>query len=856
MDSIKNLLNYSNTEIIIYLILLMTTASKLVYTLYNFTKSRTLNFVLTSIGLVGYIAFLPLSYLLVSLIVDHVIPSIKNNYTTLKGQQNRTVNNWSDIMLGASRGFILLRSSIVSSRGRLHTSNRILKGVSGEEANINVSSSDLSNVLISSRLKVSRGEIKNIDKEIEVGRKKISTKYADEINNNVLPSEVQKAIEIEKKESSNSNYNNSNNDNDHNAKYSSKKFEKKSKKSTSEVGSDSKNPALVRRAKKALEHSDNFRGKGKIHVGDKPVIQIKPLEGDKVPRLAHNLDRALFSPGVHFLQDPRTRVFNFPPYLKNIIKLEDFDFESISAFTASSKDKLLLAEAVKHGKQFFSSTSSMTGVLSQFYLFFNQYNPENEVRFGFPQLSKATTTLPASVIVQPKGKTKDGRTVYSIDSDKSADTEIVLSAMGHVLETLLTTSEKDFESFKVGNNSEKNIKVAENIYNYAAYGNFIMRSQLDCYDERLPGNGTFDLKTRAVCAIRYDNANPDIQNNTYQIWKSKGRYESFQREHEDLIKTGALLKYGFQARIGQMDGIYVAYHNINSFFGFEYLPLSEIDKVFFSDARAVEPHPLSLKSLEDVRDDEPTKIADMQFKQSLELWDNVLQMILKDLEENYKDTAFRLVVKAEDTEDEPYLRVFASPMTKDKEEKLQDLPKAFKTSFRADIPLEKKIQELTDHRDELIKFENGIEKSFSYKVHVQHVFGNFMHNPATGSPYPRKGSADWKVRYIMFKEHEKESSRLQQLMVAKANMLLSSYEKKGKLNEKENGDDVTMQKSAPLEGASPEEIEDLTSTESNETLFANAGRNPMRIYSAIGKLRSEQWKALEENPVVYKPKNN
>lgn len=35
----------------------------------------------------------------------------------------------------------------------------------------------------------------------------------------------------------------------------------------------------------------------------------------------------------------------------------------------------------------------------------------------------------------------------------------------------------------------------------------LMRSQLDCKDRRLPGKGTFDVKTRAALVIRHDRAN-------------------------------------------------------------------------------------------------------------------------------------------------------------------------------------------------------------------------------------------------------------------------------------------------------------------------------------------------------------
>jgi len=37
-----------------------------------------------------------------------------------------------------------------------------------------------------------------------------------------------------------------------------------------------------------------------------------------------------------------------------------------------------------------------------------------------------------------------------------------------------------------------------------------MRSQLDCYDSRLPGTGVFDIKTRACLPIRLDILNFEV----------------------------------------------------------------------------------------------------------------------------------------------------------------------------------------------------------------------------------------------------------------------------------------------------------------------------------------------------------
>jgi len=106
-----------------------------------------------------------------------------------------------------------------------------------------------------------------------------------------------------------------------------------------------------------------------------------------------------------------------------------------------------------------------------------------------------------------------------------------------------------------------------------------MRSQLDCHDPRLPGAGVFDLKTRAVLPVRMDIMNYK-QHSTYLIRTLQGELESFEREYHDLMRS-AFLKYSFQARIGNMDGILVAHHNTARIFGFRYIPLSEMDACLF-----------------------------------------------------------------------------------------------------------------------------------------------------------------------------------------------------------------------------------------------------------------------------------
>jgi hypothetical protein len=103
----------------------------------------------------------------------------------------------------------------------------------------------------------------------------------------------------------------------------------------------------------------------------------------------------------------------------------------------------------------------------------------------------------------------------------------------------------------------------------------VLRSQLDTFDPCLPKQ-TFDLKTRATFAIRND-LDRYKENQWYTITKQKGLYESFEREHIDMIRS-AYLKYTLQARIGNMDGIFIAYHNTREMLGFEYKSIADMEK--------------------------------------------------------------------------------------------------------------------------------------------------------------------------------------------------------------------------------------------------------------------------------------
>jgi hypothetical protein len=170
-----------------------------------------------------------------------------------------------------------------------------------------------------------------------------------------------------------------------------------------------------------------------------------------------------------------------------------------------------------------------------------------------------------------------------------------LMELGHVLELFLTSPPSEFEKYLV--QYREPFKVPEsNSYYYGSFQNLVLRSQLDAYH---PSLGTFDLKTRATLPIRKDLSSYK-QHLWYEIKQEKGYLESFEREYFDMVR-GAFLKYSIQVRIGSMDGIFVAYHNTQSMFGFEYISLEDMDiSLYGSKAMAESLFNVSLQILNEL----------------------------------------------------------------------------------------------------------------------------------------------------------------------------------------------------------------------------------------------------------------
>lgn len=393
-----------------------------------------------------------------------------------------------------------------------------------------------------------------------------------------------------------------------------------------------------------------------------PAAALEPVHADTppVPLIQYGLDRVLFNEGVYALQDPRTRVWNFDPYLANIMPVTQFDFDALKEYITSSKDKLLLNITRQHERKYTGSTSSMTSTLAHFHYLLSGWRSINKSRLSkgfesehndFSMIQKA----PAGTFLNYK----DG--AYAIDADKEWDNDTILSMLGKSMEKLLTVPKDEFEKYRRSNShqltgEERN---QDESYHYTTYGDFMMRSQLDAYDPRLPGTGIYDLKTRAVVSIRMDARNVS-KGSGYEIRQRLGEWQSFEREYFDMMRS-AFLKYSLQVRMGRMDGIFVAYHNTERIFGFQYIPLEEMDQSM---------HGTSNKTL-----------GDKEFTASLKLWNELLNQATA----KFPGQSLRTFVETKSNKGVQFMYFFAEPVTEEDIKEIQEKKKEDVDHFRQHV---------------------------------------------------------------------------------------------------------------------------------------------------------------------------
>lgn len=390
-----------------------------------------------------------------------------------------------------------------------------------------------------------------------------------------------------------------------------------------------------------------------VRVARSHELRLEPLavEGTKVPTLSFDLSRVLFNPGVYHLQDPRSRVWNFDPYLGRIMPVSEFNFDALNKYITSSQDGQLQALTAAHNKRYSGSSSSLSGALSHFHFLLSGFRDlrVDALSRGFGQEMTTFTRIsrsPSAIFL----RWKDG--TYAVDADKQYDSANILMSLGRSMEKLLTLPKEQFEQYRKGPSTGESGKEISGegereAYHYSQLGSFLLRSQLDCKDDRLPGSGVFDLKTRAVAGVRMMLNNHE-EGMGYQIKSRHGTWESYEREYYDMMRS-AFLKYSLQVRMGRMDGIFVAYHNIQRLFGFQYIPLPELDLALHGQTNET--------------------LGDREFLLSFKL----LEDIFDQATDQYPEQSIRFHFEAREATEAnaPFMYVFAEPMADVKIRRIQ-----------------------------------------------------------------------------------------------------------------------------------------------------------------------------------------
>lgn len=372
----------------------------------------------------------------------------------------------------------------------------------------------------------------------------------------------------------------------------------------------------------------------------------------RVPQLGHGLQKVLNHPGVHPVLHPGPNPEpNLSPWLARVHHPSQVDFDAIPPFVTTSRDPNLHRMAVESGCPIKGSTSSVTSLLSQIYFHFSNGKGVNlsGLSDDFSKMPN-TFTRSASSPVTVVARYRDG--TYGIDSD-SGDVEAsnqVLLDLGKSLERMLTMTEEEYRrtilrepglSPAAAPEAGGEAAQAGEIYSYMKVGDMCLRSQLDCYDPNLPG-GIFEIKTRATAAVRIDVANY-FRKGGYRLTRLHGMEQSYEREIYDLARS-AFIKYGFQMRIGRMAGALLMHHNCIETFGFEYVPLKEVDIMTYGSQA----------------------MANKVF----EVTTGVLNALLKRVTGDMMGRSFRLVL--ENSKQERRLHAYVEPLTEEADKGFKD----------------------------------------------------------------------------------------------------------------------------------------------------------------------------------------
>ncbi|CAJ1400267.1 unnamed protein product [Effrenium voratum] len=325
-------------------------------------------------------------------------------------------------------------------------------------------------------------------------------------------------------------------------------------------------------------------------VGPEPLAMedCPNPDGSFVATLAHGLESVVELRGrvVPLASLPKKQRRD----LRIIAQPEEVDWSALPPFVPAFQDQRLQELARREGCKFFSSTSSLTGILSRCYFTISQHRG-----FDLDGLSTIFKDRPPTFSPSTRWATvsyvrrNNAGDAWSLTNASDDDSDAnVLMELGKTMEYQLTSPKEEFDARFLKSDTSSSSSPAspgdlhkeDLAYRFLRVGDIMMRSQLDAVHR----GEIFDVKTRAVFDVRHDVMNYEDKRK-YRITHMLGRGKSFELEIYEMMRN-AFMKYSFQARIGRMDGVIVAYHNTVEIFGFQYIPLADMERCIYGGTEA------------------------------------------------------------------------------------------------------------------------------------------------------------------------------------------------------------------------------------------------------------------------------
>jgi hypothetical protein len=194
------------------------------------------------------------------------------------------------------------------------------------------------------------------------------------------------------------------------------------------------------------------------------------------------------------------------------------------------------------------------------------------------------------------------------------------------------------------------------------------------------------------------------------------------------MMRSTMLKYMLQARMGRMDGIFLAYHNVQRMFGFQYMPIAELDRAIHGQIDRC--------------------LGDQEFKFSIDL----LNKVLDEATARFPEKSLRLHFETR-TSPVTAMYIFAEPMEEEQIDKIQSTSKEKIAEFERKMMGIEEKEKPADTDTEPSQPTAPIVptgNSFHMPLYAATILvGSTVNGERVERPQHLKPDDDWSIEYLL-----------------------------------------------------------------------------------------------------------